>query len=217
MVDKTFVCLSKSLKNQDYCVAGKIIAEDGTIGDWIRPINKFGSIDDDDCGYEDGSTATTLHIISATFLKPNPQSFQTENYTIDSRYHWVHIDDFDYDSLDELCDKPHTLWYNNNESGGGLNDQVSPAEAKELRESLYFIHVGKLTIHTSKWDDNFKVRGEFTYNKIRYNLKVTDIYWREHYKNKELGYHVHPNAYITVSLALDTFRDFHYKLIADIL
>ncbi|MGN5981538.1 MULTISPECIES: dual OB domain-containing protein [Serratia] len=217
MVDKTFVCLSKSLKNKDYCIAGKIIAEDGTIGEWIRPINKFGSINDEDCGYQDGTTATTLHIISATFLKPNPQRFQTENHTIDSRYHWEYVNDYDRESLDELCDTPETLWFNNNQSGGGKNDQVSPVEARELNHSLYFIHVGKLTIHTSKWDDNFKVRGEFTYNEICYNLKVTDIYWREYYQKKDLGSYVHPNAYVTVSLALDVFNGFHYKIIADIL
>ena len=109
------------------------------------------------------------------------------------------------------------MWDNNNESGGGINDQVTPQEAQEIDESLYFIYVGELTIYASKWGDKLKLRGEFVYNGTTYNLKITDIYWLDYYENKPLGTHIHENAYITISLALDTFGGFHYKLIADIL
>lgn len=219
MVDKTFVCLSKSKKNNDFCVSGKIIYENGSIGEWIRPINECGTITENDCCYSDNTSATTLDIVSATFLKPNPQRFQTENYTINSKVHWDKVDDYEYtnDALDLLCDTPKTLWYNNNESCGGTNDQVTPDEAKNINESLYFIYVGNLKIYTSKWDNKLKIRGEFKYNDTTYNLKVTDIYWLDHYNDKPLGIHVHDNAYLTISLALDTFGGFHYKLIADIL
>ncbi|ELY4003049.1 hypothetical protein SMY28_003541, partial [Cronobacter dublinensis] len=158
MVDKTFVCLSKSKKNNDFCVAGKLMYEDGTIGEWIRPINQYGTITSNDCCYSDGSSARTLDIISATFLTPKPQKFQTENYTIDSKVHWENEGVYEYSdqALSLLCDSPDSLWDNNNESGGGINDQVSPQEAKNIYNSLYFIYVGKLTIYASKWDDKLK-------------------------------------------------------------
>jgi len=219
MADKTFVCLSKSKKNNDYCVAGKIIHEDGSIGEWIRPINEEGTITDYDCNYSDKTSVKTLDIVSATFLRSKPQDFQTENFTINSETYWEKIDEYEYtdDSLDLLCDSPKSLWNNNNESGGGTNDQVSPTEATKITESLYFIYVGNLKIYTSIRFDKFKIRGEFEYNSTIYNLTVTDLYWIEHYKKKPLGIHVHDHAYVTISLALETFGGFHYKLIADIL
>lgn len=219
MVDKTFVCLSKSKKNKDFCVAGKLIYEDGTIGEWIRPINQYGTITSNDCCYSDDSSARTLDIISATFLTPNPQNFQTENYTIDSNVYWEKEGEYEYTdpALSLLCDTPDSLWDNNHESGGGINDQVSPQEAQNIHTSLYFIYVGNLTIYSSRWDNKLKLRGEFVYNNTTYNLKITDIYWSDHYENQPLGIHIHNNAYITISLALDTFGGFHYKLIADIL
>ncbi|WHU86705.1 dual OB domain-containing protein [Pantoea agglomerans] len=218
MVDKTFVCLSKSLKNLDYCIAGKVIHSDGSIGEWIRPLNKFGSINDYDCLYADKSHATSLDIIKATFLRLVPEKFQTENYLIDSDIYWKKEGQYEFNipSLNQLCDNPHSLWFNNHESGGGLNDQVSPTEATNLNNSLYFIYVGNITIFTSKWE-KLKVRGQFEYKGTRYNLKVTDLYWINHYKDKELGTYHLDGRYITVSLALDTFNGYHYKLIAELM
>lgn len=219
MVNKTFVCLSKSLKNNDYCVAGKIINGDGSIGKWIRPLNKFGSINDHDCLYQDKSYATPLDIITATFIRTASEKFQTENYFIDSDQYWKKEGEYPFNmpSLNRLCDKPPALWFNNHESGGGLNDQVSPDETKTITNSLYFIYVGNITLYTSKWDAKLKVRGEFTYNGIRYNLKVTDIYWLKFFKDKDLGTYSYEGKHVTVSLALETFGGFHYKLIAEMM
>ncbi|WP_283602801.1 dual OB domain-containing protein [Serratia proteamaculans] len=219
MVEKTFVCLSKSLKNNDYCVAGKVINADGSIGEWIRPLNKFGSINDEDCIYQDQSYASSLDIITATFTHAVPEKFQTENYRIDSEEYWEKIDEYPYsnDDLSELCDQPSTLWPNNYQSGGGTNDQVSPDEIKGITDSLYFIYVNDITIYTSKWDEKIKVRGEFIYNNILYNLKITDIVWINFFKDKELGTYNYEGKFVTVSLALDTFGGFHYKLIAEMM
>ncbi|HDV7149674.1 TPA: hypothetical protein RJ115_000232 [Yersinia enterocolitica] len=219
MVDKTFVCLSKSLKNNDYCVAGKIINADGSIGEWIRPLNKFGSISNRDCLYQDKSYASSLDIITATFIRTVPEKFQTENYLIDSEQYWTKEGEylFKISSLNILCDNPPILWFNNHESGGGLNDQVSPDDANKITNSIYFIYVGNITLYTSKWDSKLKVRGQFTYNDVQYNLKVTDIFWLDFFKDKELGSYDYEGRYVTVSLALDTFGGFHYKLIAEMM
>lgn len=219
MVDITFICLSKSLKNSEYCIAGKVRDEDGTIGQWIRPLNKFGSINDRDCLYSDKTHATTLDIITATFIDHKPEKFQVENCIIDSDKYWNKIGVYDFSNyaLDKLCDKPDTLWFNNHQSGGGKNDQVSPEEAKKIQQSLYFIYVNKVTIFVSRWEGKLKVRGEFVYNHNRYNLKVTDLHWIGYYKDKETGIYHLDNMHITLSLALETFQGFHYKLIADLI
>lgn len=220
MVDITFVCLSKSKKNHEFCVAGKIIHADGSIGQWIRPVNKFGSIDERDCLYADKSQATSLDVITATFIRGVPQKFQTENYLIDSEKYWVKRRGYDFNipALNKLCDQPQTLWTNNHESGGGIKDQVSPAEAANIKESLYFIYVGDITIYTSRWqNEKVKVRGEFVYNGVTYNLKITDLFWLNYYEDKELGKHPLNGRYITISLALETYGGFHYKLIAEMM
>jgi hypothetical protein len=218
MVDITFVCLSKSKKNHDYCIAGKVIHPDGSIGGWVRPINRFDGITDRDCVYEDQSHATSLDIVTASFIQESPKKFQTENYLIDSDEYWIKNGEYDFtqSALNKLCDKPDTLWYNNNESGGGINDQVSPEEARTIENSLYFIFVDDITIHTSRYE-KLKVRGQFSYEGVVYNLKVTDIFWEKYYEDKPLGVHHLKGRYITVSLALDTFNGFHYKLIAELM
>lgn len=218
MVDKTFVCLSKSKKNHDYCIAGKIINDDGSIGEWIRPINKFNGITDDDCQYEDNSHATSLDIVKATFIKAKPQQFQRENFLIDSDQYWTKTGEYEFSQreLNKLSDHPPILWFNNNKSGGGTNDQVSPQEAATITESLYFLFVDNITIITSRYD-KIKVRGEFIYNGVPYNLKITDTFWENYYDDKPLGRYALTGRYITVSLALDTFGGFHYKLIAELM
>ena len=216
----TFVCLSKSKKNNEFCVAGKVINSDGTVGDWIRPINQHGDINNHDCLYQDGSYAKPLEIITILLKKHLPKKFQVENYLIDESIYWVKKGDYNIDhaSLMRLCDYPDTLWFNNSQSNNGKNDQVSPKEATILNESLYFIYVGSITFFTSRWkQEKVKVRAEFIYNDVTYNLKVTDLTWIEYFNDKDLGSHTKENTFLTVSLALEIFGGFHYKLIAELI
>lgn len=227
MVDKTFVCLSKSKKNNDFCVAGKIIHKhDGVtrIGEWIRPVNQNGAITNYDSIYENGTSSQSLDIITAIFIEPTPEKFQTENHLIDGAKYWKKEDVYSShpDSLRLLCDYPKILWINNHQTTSGKFDQVHPDEAKDLNDSLYFIEAGVITFITSRWEkQSVKVRAEFTYNEVKYNLKVTDHKWLNYFEHKEVGNYTRSNCFITVSLALEAFENvsgkFHYKLIADIL
>ncbi|MBA0185009.1 hypothetical protein H0261_14815 [Pectobacterium versatile] len=220
----TFVCLSKSKKNHDYCVAGKILKKDGTYGGWIRPINQYGTINDENCSYENGESVSWLHVVTAEFIEKKPQKFQTENHLINEESHWKHIKNYEYEKkeLMHLCDNPNTLWVNNHQTNSGKFDQVSPEEVKGMTESLYFIFVDELTFYSTRWqDEKIKLRGEFTYKNVTYNLKVTDLYWLNHYETEPLGSHILKEKFLTVSLALDTYTNvsgtFHYKILAEVL
>lgn len=216
----TFVCLSKSKKNNEFCVAGKVINSDGTVGDWIRPINQHGDINNYDCLYQNGSHAKPLDIIEIPLKSHLPQKFQVENYLIDERVYWVKKGDFNvgHASLMGLCDYPNTLWYNNSQSNSGKNDQVSPKEATVLNDSLYFIYVDSIAFFTSRWNqEKVKVRAEFIYNNVTYNFKVTDLEWIKYFDDKNLGSYTKGNTFLTVSLALETFGGFHYKIIAELI
>ncbi len=227
MVDKTFVCLSKSKKNKDFCVAGKIIHQHDQgidVGEWIRPVNQSGAITRYDSIYGNSSDSQSLDIITAIFIKPTPEKFQTENYLIDETQYWKKEGVYSShpDSLRLLCDYPETLWINNHQTSSGKFDQVHPDEVEDLNDSLYFIEAGLITFITSRWEDQkVKVRAEFTYNEVTYNLKVTDHKWLNYFESKDVGRYTKPDCFITVSLALEAFENlagkFHYKLIAEII
>ncbi|WP_320729838.1 dual OB domain-containing protein [Enterobacter sichuanensis] len=220
----TFVCLSKSKKPGGYCVAGKTLKQDGSIGEWIRPLNKFGSINDQDCVYQGGTYAKPLDIIEAEFIKGIPENFQTENHLIDSTKYWIKKGEYPshHKELMRLCDSPGTLWSNKYQSKTGKCDQVHPDEATKFTESLYFIYVDEIQFHTSRWEgEPIKVRGEFIYNDIKYNLRVTDIVWIDHFEKMATGVYNEIGKFVTVSLAHDLHKsvsgDFHYKLIAEVM
>ncbi|MEG5988253.1 hypothetical protein UXO44_06035 [Enterobacter hormaechei] len=220
----TFICLSKSKKPGGYCVAGKIVNQDGSIGEWIRPLNKFGSISDQDCLYEDSTYAKPRDIIEAEFLKSIPESFQTENNLIDSTQRWIKKGDypFTHEEIMKLCDYPDSLWSNKYQSKTGKCDQVHPTEATKFNESLYFIYVDKIQFQTSRWESEpIKVRGEFTYDGVIYNLRVTDIVWINIFEKRAPGVYNETGRYVTVSLAHDLHTsvsgDYHYKLIAEVM
>ena len=217
----TFVCLSKSKKPGGYCVAGKIINDDGSIGQWVRPLNSAGSIDDHDCLYKDDTYAKPFDIIQAIFKNPIPKRFQNENHLIDSNEFWIKTDDYTLTKKEvlKLCDAPATLWKNKHQSGSGKFDQVLPSEAININQSLYFIYVDNITFHISKWQQEpVKVRGEFIYNNITYNLRVTDLIWIDYFKNHKTGAYSFQGRFVTVSLALETHTSVtgthHYKIIA---
>ncbi|KNC14302.1 hypothetical protein AC790_08875 [Pantoea sp. RIT-PI-b] len=224
MGKKTFVCLSKSKKPGGYCIAGKVFSSDGTIGEWIRPLNEFGSICDQDCVYRDHTYANTIDIIEAEFVKHTPQKFQTENHLIDSTKYWTKKGEypFNYKDVLKLCDSPLSLWSNNHQSKGGKFDQVTSQEAANYRESIYFLYVDKVIFHTSRWqDDPIKVRGEFTFNNVTYNLRVTDIAWIQYFETQPTGVYPENGRFVTVSLALDIHTSesgsYHYKILAEVM
>jgi len=224
MGKKTFVCLSKSKKPGGYCIAGKLYSSDGAIGEWIRPLNEFGSICDQDCIYQDQTYAKTIDIIEADIKKHIPQKFQTENHLIDAAKYWRKVGEYPYNYNDvlKLCDHPNTLWSNNHQSKGGKLDQVTSQEAAHFKDSLYFIYVDKVIFHTSRWQsDPIKVRGEFTYNNATYNLRVTDIVWINYFESQPPGVYPENGRFVTVSLALDLHTSetgtYHYKILAEVM
>ncbi|MGP9417803.1 hypothetical protein HX889_09225 [Pseudomonas reactans] len=223
-MEKTFVCLSKSKKNNDYCVAGKVINPDGTIGDWIRPLNQFGAISDQNCLYEDQTYANPLDIIKIKVSEYKPQKFQSENYKIDTAATWIKIDTYSssHDQLNLLCDEPTTLWHNNHSTASGHYDQISPDEAATIHNSLYFIYVEQIIFITSRWNnDPIKVRAQFTYENITYNLRVTDHKWINYFQDKPIGNHPKNKNFLTISLALDVYANiagsYHYKVLAEVM
>ena len=53
---KKMICLAKSRKTGGFCVAGKEILNDGTVGQWLRPISARDTeeIFANECRFENG-------------------------------------------------------------------------------------------------------------------------------------------------------------------
>jgi hypothetical protein len=81
---KTIVCLANSRKHSGRCVAG-IEINDGTLGDWIRPVSDRVSeeVSLEERRYEDGKDTQLLDIVTIEMKRPHPHDCQTENHVID--------------------------------------------------------------------------------------------------------------------------------------
>ncbi|WP_418734932.1 dual OB domain-containing protein [Desulfovibrio sp.] len=79
---KKFICLAKSVREGDWCVAGKEVVS-GKITDWIRPIGREKealTIDNFDFGV--GS------ILSCNVDLHSPSNVQKENFIISEKPNW---------------------------------------------------------------------------------------------------------------------------------
>ena len=215
---KKIICLSKSIKYKKHCIAGKESANK-TYGEWIRPIShsrdsKYGELSDKECQYEDHSEPQILDIISIPFVKPCPNLYQKENHYIDHRIKWKKEGRIKWSELDSLKDNPNTLWIN--PIGEEKNDRILEQEAEKLKSSLYLIYVKKLNITVEKdgWGELNKVRTQFVFKNIKYNLALTDPVAKNAFIKK--GGSKINDTYLCVSLGLP-FRGFCYKLVATVI
>ncbi len=83
---KEIIILTKSSKNNEYCVAGKDISN----GKWIRVVSETdgGEVPKKDVKYSDGSEVEILDIVEITFKKHEPKEHQCENYIYDNNVTW---------------------------------------------------------------------------------------------------------------------------------
>jgi hypothetical protein len=218
----TILCLAKSRKYKQYCIAGK----DLTTKEWIRPVSntEHGELTTQDISYKDGDLPEMCHTIYLEMLCKKPQGYQSENCLIDTGYYWrCDGDESDMDlfyNLDDFLDSPPTLWNNTSQSGGGVNDRVSVPEISKIKNSLYFIKPQNLIIKVKAGYNGGpkKIRGSFTYRGVKYDLKITDSRVESSYLQREIGSYPAENAYVTISLGvISPHDDFHYKLIAGII
>lgn len=212
---KKFICLAKSVREGDWCVAGKEVVS-GKITDWIRPIGREKealTIDNFEFGV--GS------ILSCNVDLHSQSNVQKENFIISEKPNWQSWGYFPKDKLAKLVDTPDTLWQvgNNCSSAHGYNDRVAVNSCAITGNSLYFIKIdcAILVKKDQGYDGDSKKRMRiiFEYNGTEYSLVVTcpelsEKYWNELKIDETVK--IGP-SYITVSLA-KPFYGFCYKVVA---
>src|SRR5258708_6369762 len=149
---KRIVCLANSYKPPNgRCLAGREIVAGG-YGGWIRPVSArpTAEVSFPEYRYEDNTTPKLLDIIDIPLLNPDPRHHQTENHVIDAG-RWVKVGGLAWNALEQLRDRPATLWINNDHTkGDGCYDCISHAEAFALRDSLVLIRPDNFNIEIGR-------------------------------------------------------------------
>lgn len=202
-MQKHFVCLAKSIKYGNYCVAGKEILNTGKVGNWFRPIHpQHGSIPPKNFPYN------LMDILCAKIAEKQTHPSQPENYILDERPNWRKAGVFPSARLSELTDSPLSIWGVHDSSSKGINDRVSLERASNFQSSLLFIFLPRAVIwkcdQTSQYDisPQIRLRLNFKYNGEKYSLAITDPALKRSFWHKlETGEHTEIlNCYYTFSL-----------------
>lgn len=212
---KTFICLAKSARDNNLCIAGKELNPDGTLGSWFRPIGRVDeAVPASECAFD------MLDIVSCEVERHKPSSTQPENYILSSKPGWTVDGSFPMKKIATLCDNPPELWSTGADCSSyhGSNDKVAEEIAEKHNNSLFFVSLSSATIRKNdeSWDSpKHKLRFTFKYNQTNYTIAATDLVLSNLFWNTlavgesaQLG-----KCYVTVSLA-QPFQGYCYKLVA---
>jgi len=215
-----FVCLANSRKFSGRCIAGKFKNSNGNWV-WVRPVGGSGGkeITENDRKYSDGSSAQALDVIAIELKGRDAHPYQSENVVIDSNYYWRKVGDWPIAQLNELVDRPASLWTTGCSSTSGLNDRVPEASLKSPLPTLVLIEPINVRISVGVEGAMFggnkrKVRAWFTYAGVNYGLAVTDPALESNYLARQDGtYNDDGIKYMTISLG-EPYDGNAYKLVA---
>ncbi len=219
---KAIVCLANSYKAPNgRCIAGREVLKHG-YGDWIRPVSDrdTGEVSFDEYRYRNNETPALLDIIEIPLLRPQSKQHQTENHVLDADAQWVRRGRVAWEDLEQLRDKPPSLWTNNECSSSGAHDRTSEADAAAARHSLVLIQPQNFSVRIGKnqWTGKRNYRGLFKYNGTSYNLSVTDPAVRSAFGLKDEGSYPLDPVYLCISLTAPYEHDRKcYKLVAAVI
>jgi len=217
MNTKRIVCLGLSYKHDNVCVAGR----DLNTRQWIRPVFHHNQrcIPFNNCVCNNRKKLELLDVVDVTVTQHCPSGCHNEDYLVAKQNPFVYVGKYS-GSLHELIDSPQELWYNGDSSMYGINDRVNTKLADTLYNfSLCFITLDKLTVMVNfeEFKNGKKVRGDFTYNGVKYRFAITDISFLNTYRQKRYGhYHIEGPVYAGISSSED-WNGYRYKLIASII
>jgi hypothetical protein len=171
--------------------------------------------------YQSGQSPKLLDIIDVPLLNAAPHNHQTENHTI-ARASWVKRGELKWDDLEQLRERPASIWINSDHTRAGVYDCMSPAEAATLQNSLLLIRKRDFIVQVgnSTWDGKTKrtYRGKFDYRGTLHNLSLTDPVARNAFSSKEEGEYPLNDVYLCVSLTEPYSEDGRcHKLVAAII
>ena len=234
---KTIVCLANSrrrIKSADryasgLCFAGKEVLARGEYGKWVRPLNQGAerTLREKQQKFHSGKIPKLLDKVVIHGLQHAPTPPHNENHLISTGQEWEPFGTVLFTDLPKLVDVPKTLWQNgdsrNTSSNIGVNDRVCASHAKSFDASLFLIKPDKFAyVAVRNYFGKQKVRAEFEYRNVTYNLSVTDPVFEKKClpsPNKLLGRPqslADNNLYLCISLA-EEMNGHCYKLVAGVI
>jgi hypothetical protein len=221
---KRLVCLAYSVKSGGYCVAGREILANGQYGGWIRPVSErpAAELSFMEALYQNNESPRLLDIIDVPLRHPHPHGHQRENHLIDSPAPWIKRGRLPKARLQELCERPSSLWINGEETKKGRNNCVSAKKAARLKNSLCLLHVPRFAVEVfdepQADDTRLKYKGSFVYGGVGYCMTVTDPVVIDYLSHKGKGKYHFESVYLTISLTEPFSLDQRcHKLIAAVI
>jgi len=220
---KRVVCLANSYKPpQGRCVAGIEVLANGKYGGWIRPVSarETQEVSYSEYKYQNGDIPKLLDIIDVPLLSAASHNHQTENHVIDAKAYWIKTGELAWDDLEELRERPESIWTNSDHTQAGMYDCMAAAEAGTLKGSLLLIKKRNFVVEigTNSWTGKRTYRGSFDYKGMHYNLSLTDPVARAAFSTKEVGEYPLDDVYLCLSLTEPFKQDGRcHKLVAAII
>lgn len=203
MTQTEIIVLANSVKHGQHCVAGKCI----NTGIWIRPVsNANGSeLSHEQAKYQNpyGTFGVKpLQKIRMGFLQHVPLLHQPENYLVDGNL-WRQNYSIGEAELADHLDTPDDLWGHDNR----VQHILIAMGLYNIDQSLYLVQVDNLNLYTI---DDGRRRASFEYNRIHYDLAVTDPKFDEIVREQR-----EVNGILCISLG-EEYQEYCYKLVATI-
>jgi len=222
---KRIVCLANSTKIGGSCIAGREVLADGKFGSWIRPISSRSTaeVSHAECKYSDNSVPKLLDVIDIPLTRAVPHNHQTENHVIDVTRPWAKKGQFPWSDLEQLRERPESLWINSDHTINGTFNCISQAEATTLQSSLVLIKKSKFIVEigSKTWNERTTRthRGKFKYKGIDYSLNLTDPVAIAAFAAKSNGDYELNEVYLCLSLTEPWEKDNNrcHKLVAAVI
>jgi hypothetical protein len=212
------VVLANSRKSGGFCMAGKVLEENGRVAGWVRPVSSVveRGLPLSRIMCSDGLPAHILDVVAQDWGPNMPILHQSENRMMGpstlsrcGRVSWS-----DLATLADNSSSP--LWLDGYSSSAGRNDRVPSGHLKQLPGSLKLLAIDHLVLSRNiGFEGKTKHRAEFCVDGRSYNLALTDTVattWLGQCQRLEL-----PGSYVCVSLAVPFNDGFAYKVAATII
>lgn len=226
------VLIAKSVKNSQYCVAGREILRNGSklqLGEWIRPIGSHdeGAVSASEILLANLTFPQFLDIIQISVKERTITHTQPENWIIKKKQ-WQKTGAISIGSIPSFVENPDSLWIGKDHQ----TDRISPTDYTEkgYNSSLCIIRPTTFKMVISTEYNPFVNRNKkrrraiFRYNDVDYDLAITDPDIHGKYfipfpgiddAQKTINMDIE-KCLLCVSLAPE-FNGYHYKLIAKII
>ncbi|OEH86864.1 hypothetical protein BHU72_00955 [Desulfuribacillus stibiiarsenatis] len=210
---KEIIILTKSIKRNEYCVAGIEVST----GEWIRIVSNDRSSEyailKKHMNYADGTEADIFDVVEVDFIKPVGTDIQPENWLLNDAIKWVKRRKSNVSEILQLhpFDTPSYIFYN-------TSNAITKREIDlNNHRSLLLVKVSNASVFIKTYERK-RYSICFSYNGNSYKfISITDIPIRSKFNNKIDGfYNLGDNISVVFSLA-DEYKGQYYKIAAQIL